>query len=272
MNQYNDKHKIQEYYDVMSPYYYELWGEHIHHGYWIKGDETRDAAQLQLVEHLAKTAGIPRGCKILDIGCGMGATSVYLSDRYQADVTGITISPVQVEMANRAASLQNVTAKFLLMDAEAMTFGECFDVLWSVESISHYQDVPRFFATASKLLNPSGVLAVIDWFQRDDLAPNQQAKFIDPIEKSMLVKLHTMENYCQWMRNNGLHIIHRQILNKECARTWDISLEIIKEKKLWELATRLGPQFLTYLRGFRAMRAGYASGTFVYGLLVARKL
>jgi tocopherol O-methyltransferase len=272
MNLYTDKEKIREYYDVMSPYYSELWGEHIHHGYWIEGNESREAAQIQLVEHLAKTAGIPVGCKILDVGCGMGASSIYLARHYHAQVTGITISPVQVKMATRAAAEQNVPANFLVMDAEAMDFPkESFDVLWSVESISHYKDVRRFFASAAKLVKNTGTLAVIDWFRRDDLSERQHAKFIAPIEQSMLVKLHTMDDYHCWIEENGLGLSAREVLNEKCGRTWDISLEILKDKKLWALAARLGPQFVTYLRGFRAMRAGYASGTFVYGLLVARK-
>ena len=271
MSAYNDKRKIREHYDLLTPYYHALWGEHIHHGYWIRGDETKEAAQLQLVEHLAKTAGIPLGSTILDIGCGVGASSIYLARQYHAEVTGITISPVQLEMANRAASLQNLSSRFLLMDAEAMTFDERFDVLWSVESISHYQDVPRFFASAAKLLQPGGIIALTDWFKREDLTHAEQAQFITPIEQSMLVKLHSMEAYCGWLRGNGLHITHRETLNDRCARTWDICLGIIKEKKFWELAAKHGPQFLTYLRGFRAMREGFASGAFVYGLLVARK-
>lgn len=272
MRQHNDKEKIREYYDVMSPYYSELWGEHIHHGYWISGDESREIAQIQLVEYLAQAAGIPCGCKILDVGCGMGASSVYLALRYQALVTGITISPVQVEMARRAAAEQNASAKFLLMDAEAMRFDEEFDVLWSVESISHYKDVQRFFASAAKLVKSSGIVAVIDWFRREDVSERERAKFIAPIEQSMLVQLHTMSDYCGWMEESGLRVSTREVLNKHCSRTWDISLEIVREKKLWELAARLGPQFLTYLRGFGAMRLGYTSGSFVYGLLAARKL
>jgi tocopherol O-methyltransferase len=272
MDQYTDKEKIREYYDVLSPYYSELWGEHIHHGYWIEGNESREAAQIQLVEHLAKTAGIALGSKILDVGCGMGASSIYLAGHYQAQVTAITISPVQVEMAKRAAAKENVPAKFLVMDAEAMDFDESFDVLWSVESISHYKDVRRFLASAAKLVKPSGIMAVIDWFRRDDLSERQHAKYIAPIEQSMLVKLHTMGDYCGWMEENDLHVTTRAVLNEKCGRTWDISVEILKDRKLWELAAKKGPQFLTYLRGFRAMRAGYSSGSFVYGLLVARKL
>ena len=75
----NDKEKVREHYDRMSPYYHSLWGEHIHHGYWIRGDESKETAQVQLIEHLARAAGIPQGAKILDVGCGFGASSIYLA-------------------------------------------------------------------------------------------------------------------------------------------------------------------------------------------------
>jgi hypothetical protein len=45
---HNDKRKIVEHYDFVSPYYHSLWGEHLHHGYWIRGDESKEVAQLQL--------------------------------------------------------------------------------------------------------------------------------------------------------------------------------------------------------------------------------
>src|ERR1700719_2427703 len=90
----NDKHRIIEHYDVLSPYYRSLWGEHPHHGYWIRGDESKEKAQLQLIEHLAQLADIQRGADILDIGCGFGASSIYLAKHFNATVTGITISSV----------------------------------------------------------------------------------------------------------------------------------------------------------------------------------
>ena len=74
-------------------------------------------------------------------------------------------------MANKAAAEQQVDAKFLLMDAEALRFSEPFDVLWSVESISHYEDLGKFFASATKLLKPGGTFALTDWFRKEALSP-----------------------------------------------------------------------------------------------------
>jgi tocopherol O-methyltransferase len=265
----NDKPKIIEHYDVLGPLYRSVWGEHLHHGYWITGDESKERAQLQLVERLAKFANIQPNSSILDIGCGFGASTLYLAKEFHATVTGITISPVQIEMAKRVAKEKHLDATFLLMDAEAMDFQQQFDLLWSVESISHYQDRRKFFASAARLLKPYGTFAITDWFKKDHLTPSETREFIDPIEKGMFVELQTMDDYQQYFTANGLDITHREVLNKNCAKTWDLSLEIIKDKKFWILAAKLGSDFVTYLKAFHAMRAGFASGNFVYGLLIA---
>src|SRR4029077_14883449 len=82
----NDKHRVVEHYDAISPYYRALWGEHLHHGYWIRGDESKETAQLQLIEHLAQLANIKPGTHILDIGCGFGGSSLFLAKNFNANV------------------------------------------------------------------------------------------------------------------------------------------------------------------------------------------
>jgi tocopherol O-methyltransferase len=265
----NDKQRIIEHYDLVSPFYRSLWGEHLHHGYWIDGDESKEEAQVQLIERLARLADINPGSDVLDIGCGFGASSLYLSKQFGAAVTGITISPVQVEMAVREAAAQHLDVEFLLMDAEAMDLHKKFDVLWSVESISHYQNREQFFASAAKLLKPGGSFAMTDWFRKENLTREETRRYIEPIENGMFVELQTMDDYNRLLTLNGLQITHREVLNKQCARTWDVSLEIIKDKSLWTLAAKHGSHFISFLKAFQAMRTGFASGKFVYGLFVA---
>jgi cyclopropane fatty-acyl-phospholipid synthase-like methyltransferase len=269
MRRSDHKRKIIEHYDVVSPFYRSLWGEHLHHGYWIGGDESKEKAQVQLIEYLAQVARVKPGSDILDIGCGFGASSLYLAKQYNAAVTGITISPVQVEMAIQAAAAEQLDAKFLLMDAEAMHFQKQFDVLWSVESISHYQNRQTFFASAAKLLKPGGCFAITDWFKKENLTSAETREFIHPIEQGMFVDLQAMDNYEQYLTSNGLQIMRREVLSTNCAKTWDLGLEIIRDKSFWALAARHGTHFVSYLKAFQAMRAGFASGNFVYGLFVA---
>lgn len=269
ISRWNDKTRIKQHYDLVSPYYQQLWGEHIHHGYWIRGDETKEQAQIQLIEHLAELASIRAGVKVLDVGCGFGASSLYLAEKYQVEATGITISPVQVEMATRKASERGARAKFLLMDAEEMSFPDKFDVVWSVESISHYPDKKKFFGGAANLLAPNGTLALVDWFKKENLDPRAYGKYIRPIERGMMVELDTMQDYAALLESHGLRVTHTEVMNSHCAKTWDLCLEIIGKKALWELAAELGPAFLDFLKAFRVMKAGFASGNFVYASLIA---
>jgi len=272
MTRQNDKEKIRQFYDLVSAHFQELWGEHIHHGYWISGEETKEEAQIQLIDHLAQASNLRPGSKLLDVGCGTGGSSIYLAKRHNVEATGITISPIQVGLANRAAAEAAANAKFLLMDAEAMQFEEMFDVVWSVESVSHYQDIAGFFASAAKVLKPNGTVALIDWFKKPNLNPADYKKKILPIEKGMLVELETMQEYEVWMKSGGFKIIKSEILNNNCAKSWDLAVDIVKKKSLWKLAATHGLILVDFLRAFRALRAGFASGDFVYGLVVAQKI
>lgn len=271
MPRYNEKEKIRDHYDRISPFYHSLWGEHLHHGYWTLGNETKEQAQIQLVDHLAHLAEIPAGATVLDVGCGFGASSIYLAQKFRVQATGITISPVQVDIANRAANKARASAEFLCMDAEAMAFDDQFDVIWSVESISHYRDFEKFFASAARLLKPGGSMAITDWFKKSSLSTREHKKHLEPIEKGMLVELQTMEGYQAAMAENGLAIVTSEVLNKQCAKTWDLGLNIIKNKAFWALAAEYGTEFIHYLHAFKAMKSGFASGNFVYGLIVAKK-
>jgi tocopherol O-methyltransferase len=272
MTRHNDKKKVRDFYDRVSPYSQELWGMHLHHGYWISGKETKEKAQIQLVEHLAQAAGLRRGGRILDVGCGFGGSTIYLGRNYEADATGITISPIQVEMARKEAAIDGVNAKFLLMDAEEMKFEEPFDVVWSIESISHYPQKGRFFASAAQCLKSQGTLAIIDWFKKEELTKREHEKFIQPIERGMLVELDTMEDYTALVRSNGFQTVRSEVLNENCSKTWDLCLDMLKNKSLWRIAAENGSEFVSFLRAFRAMRAGFASGNFVYGLIVAKRI
>jgi tocopherol O-methyltransferase len=267
---FNEKRKIIAYYDLASPYYHSMWGDHIHHGYWIRGDESKETAQIQLIEHLAQLANLKTGSRILDIGCGFGGSSLYLAKKYGASTTGITISPVQVQMAKEAAAKKNLDARFLLMDAEDMQFAQPFDMLWSVESISHYHNPRKFFASAVKFLKPGGYFALTDWFRKENIPPADKKKFIEPIEEGMMVELRGMNDYNDFLVSSGLQVVHRQDLTANCAKSWDIGLDIITDKAFWSMAAKHGAELISSLKAFHAMRAGFASGNFVYGLFVAK--
>jgi tocopherol O-methyltransferase len=271
MPKYNHKQKIIEHYDFASPYYRALWGEHLHHGYWETGTETKEAAQLALTVHLAQTARVRNGADILDVGCGFGGSSLYLANNYRAAVTGVTISPVQAAIAQRAANQSAASSQFLVMDADSIALRKKFDVIWSIEAISHFARKAWFFSQAAMMLKPGGTLALIDWFVQEDLTAAQRFAYIEPIERGMLVELKTVNEYVEMVEAAGLEVTHTSDLSTRCSRTWDICLDLIANRALWRLASDSGVEFIRFLRAFKAMRKGFASGCFLYAMLVAQR-
>src|SRR5437588_3691008 len=88
------KHEIRSHYDLATVFYRLLWGRHIHHGLWDAQEPAWAAAQ-RLTDTLAQEARIVRGDKVLDVGCGMGGSSIHLAREFRCRVTGVTLSSLQ---------------------------------------------------------------------------------------------------------------------------------------------------------------------------------
>jgi tocopherol O-methyltransferase len=271
--QYNVTSKIQEHYDFASPYYEQLWGAHIHHGYWITGKESKEEAAENLIQLLINRSELKSGSKVLDVGCGIGGTSMYLAEKYGCDVTGITISPVQVEMASGAAKAMGIPnpPRFIVDDANAISVEGEFDIVWSVEMISHLNDRDYLFKRASELLKTGGKMCITDWFKDEGLSAEDERKYIAPIEKGMLVELPTLSEYMRHIENHGFRLLYYEDISGAVARTWDITSEAIKPRMIWDLASKHGKELVEFLQSFRAMRAGFRSGAFRYPALVLEK-
>ena len=59
---------------------------------------------------------LPRGSKLLDVGCGIGGSARILARDYGFDVLGISISPAQVRRATELTA-DGLSCRFAVMDA-----------------------------------------------------------------------------------------------------------------------------------------------------------
>lgn len=149
------------------------WGEHIHLGHYGSPPQKKDflTAKSDFVHEMVKWGGLdklPRGTTVLDVGCGIGGSSRILAKDYGFDVTGITISPKQVQRAQELTP-EGIDAKFQVDDALALSFPDnSFDVVWSIEAGPHMPDKAKYAQEMMRVLKPGGILVVADWNQRDD--------------------------------------------------------------------------------------------------------
>ena len=149
------------------------WGEHIHLGHYGSPPQKKDflTAKSDFVHEMVKWGGLDKlspGTTVLDVGCGIGGSSRILAKDYGFDVTGITISPQQVQRGQELTP-QGVDAKFQVDDALALSFPDnSFDVVWSIEAGPHMPDKAKYAQEMMRVLKPGGILVVADWNQRDD--------------------------------------------------------------------------------------------------------
>ena len=150
----------------------KLWGEHIHLGFYPKDKKNIDfrKAKEQFVHELVIWSGLnnlPKGSRILDVGCGIGGSSRILAEYYGFNVTAITISPAQVKRAYELTH-DGCNCNFRVMDALDLKFEDgTFDGIWSVEAGAHMSDKKRFAEEMLRSLRPGGYLALADWNSRD---------------------------------------------------------------------------------------------------------
>ncbi|MEH2213387.1 methyltransferase domain-containing protein [Nostoc sp.] len=149
------------------------WGEHIHLGHYGSPPQRKDflTAKSDFVHEMVRWGGLdklPRGTTVLDVGCGIGGSSRILARDYGFAVTGITISPQQVQRAQQLTQ-EELDVQFLVDDAMALSFPDAsFDVVWSIEAGPHMPDKAIFARELIRVLKPGGVMVLADWNQRDD--------------------------------------------------------------------------------------------------------
>ena len=162
---------IVDYYAATENAYKDSWDLNnslaIHYGYWDEKVRTFPQSLLRMNEVMMEAAKIGLPDKVLDAGCGVGGSSIFLAEKIGCNVTGVSLSERQVQKAKELATRTKVEDKvrFEVMDYSATSFADAsFDVVWGCESICYADDKAQFIKEAFRLLKPGGRLVVADGF------------------------------------------------------------------------------------------------------------
>jgi SAM-dependent methyltransferase len=113
--------------------------------------------------HLVNYAGVRAGAKVLDVACGTGVVAVTAA-RAGATVSGLDLSPVLLERAERNAALSGLSIKFAEGDAEALPHADAtFDVVLSQFGHMFAPRPEVVVKEMLRVLKPGGRLAFSTW-------------------------------------------------------------------------------------------------------------
>ncbi len=215
---------ISQYYDSMLPFYRirfsTSYGFHV--GYYDEDTKSRKDAILNLNKLMAEKAEIKDGDLILDSGCGVGGSCLWLVDNYDVKTIGITISKKQLDVAKKLAKNSRISkkAQYYLRDYTKTGFEEnMFDVIWAAESVCYATSKPDFLKESYRILKKGGRLIVADGILK--------RKPKDEKEKKLLVQL-----------NNG-YALENNTLQKDFEA--DLTRAKFKKIKYLDISKRILP-------------------------------
>ncbi len=162
---------IVDYYDK-TEISYRLWWDlnhslAIHFGYTDEKVKNFRQSLIRFNEVLAEQARIGPSDHVLDAGCGVGGSGIFLAQRFGCGIEGVTVCPKQTIRAARTAAQRGVghLVRFHEVDYCRTAFKDnTFTVVWGLESICYAQSKRQFVREAYRLLKPGGRLIVADGF------------------------------------------------------------------------------------------------------------
>jgi len=279
----NDHNAIVEYYDTADIDYRLLWhlNSHMamHFGFWDKGiSRLRDALHRENAV-LADMAQITNETVVLDAGCGVGGSAIYLAREHHANVQGITLSQKQIDEATRNARLWGVADRtiFSRQDFTKTDFGDkTFDVVWAIESVCHAENKADFIREAFRILKPGGRLIVADYFlTREDHTADEDTILRLWIDGWKMNELVTREMFQQHLEASGFHAVSYEDASQRVMPSLRrLSRMSIPARAITRIAQRLRIRSATQTGNVIAAHNQYQAmrrGLWQYGIYLAHK-
>jgi SAM-dependent methyltransferase len=146
---------------------------------WADRQQSQDILLAPVADAMIERARTKAGERIVDVGCGSGATTIALAQKVgpSGHVLGIDISAPMLDRARQLAP-KGAPVEFVLADATIYPFEPAsFDLLASRFGVMFFAEPAISFANMRGALRPSGRLAFACWRE-----PRDNPFFMTPLQ------------------------------------------------------------------------------------------
>ena len=154
------KRNILFHYDLGNAFYRQWLDKNMIYSSAIYPADTAslEDAQQAKIDRILRLLDVSDGDSVLEIGCGWGALAREMAEREKARVTGITLSPAQLEVAKDRISRHGLDERVDLQLRDYRDVEGRFDRIVSIEMIEAVGEefLPSYFGTIRRLLTEKG--------------------------------------------------------------------------------------------------------------------
>ncbi len=145
----------------------EFWGKSEMGARWLTFEDQLDTLFKPVLELVLKRSGLSQGMRILDIGCGTGASALAAAQLVGAEgaVRGIDISEQFLERARQRASnagLGNLSFQYADAQTTELSRGD-IDAMISRFGVMFFADPTVAFANMARALKPGAQMTFAAW-------------------------------------------------------------------------------------------------------------
>lgn len=199
---------VARYYDRHQIIYTLFWSRTaLHYGFWYEGTKSLAEAILNTNRFVVDAVTINSKDTVLDAGCGVGGTSIYVAETTGARVEGITLSDVQLKIAGRRASKSPAVSmlNFSKQDFIKTNFREnTFSKVFGIESICYAHRKIDFLNEAYRIMKPGGKIAVVDLFlTKEDMDAQEIKVYMKTIGGWVVPNVATKEGFWKSLEYAG---------------------------------------------------------------------